>query len=78
MIKLVLDPCVFLLMVPLCLIHSGIFVILLCFHKKALVVGNHDVAIVLFLGSVDIFHLLVTHLHGSCRYEAFQTVVIAF
>jgi hypothetical protein len=48
-------------MVPLCLIHSGIFVILLSFHKNALVVGNYDVAIVLFLGSVDIFHLLMTH-----------------
>jgi hypothetical protein len=53
-------------------------VILLCFHKKALVVGSHDVAIVLVVGSVDIIYRLVTHLHGSCCYEALQTVVIVF
>jgi hypothetical protein len=44
-------------------------------HKKALVVGSHDVAIVLVVGSVDIIYRLVTHLHGSCCYEALQTVV---
>ena len=78
MIRLVLGLCGFLLMLPFCLVHPGIFVILLSFHKKALVLGSHDVAIVLVVGSVDIIYRLVTHLHGSCCYEALQTVVIVF